>query len=1008
MAPKTDALEYVPPIAPIGGISQQAPHVRFPHQVEDASNAVFNVADGASKRPGTWFVRDITALLPGDLYRLHPIDRDEEERYGVVYGADSGTTSLLIEELGGLNLSAFVDITAAAQAYLDLNSPTADDLRLITVADSTFILNTTVPVGLTDSDAFQVDRTRPDYASLIAFTSTINYYLRTENDSLAAPKGYYQYVRGDYGYGHINLITLSGDWVSPTGFWDDSGKYPAGFRIGFRRVALAGFTGGTWTAAARTLLKTGAFTGYTHRPGDMIYVTSGTGWTAGWKRVASRDNNDQVTLESQSGLAGADNSNTACNDSDSKCRIGMEVEVSVDAVKLGLTDMHQIAAAFQSALRDQGAENACVAYVAHGTAGAMQITGPWRGDNATVYPPTAPTVAGVYDLSQASHPFDGTGNYGIYAGVGGAAPDAKDTATPESRWVRVAAPSQEEAKLDPATMPVQMKRTLTSASQTIVGNTAANPTVVNCPGHGLRSGQETYWISSNSTPVISGTKVATVIDDNHFSVPVNVSVAGTSGIFRRAAVFDVDVAPWNPRTSGDKLSNPAPSIWQDGRKIADIGFQKDRLVLAAGESVVYSQQGDIFNFFVANAANIVDSDPIDLTLSAERITKIDYLTHFKKGITLFTLAGQQFDLSATDELTASKVAATPTTNYQTRRVRPRTINEELYFTGRDGCRTQILEYRDDNADVLAQRAADVTAHVPTLLPEDVRAMAVATNTQTVVVLPDSGEALYVYRSFWAGTQKQQSAWTKYDFDPSYVIYDIVVIADRFYMLTKTANLWFLERLPVSDQPDICHYDDIDTSLFATSFAGPYIVHLDRKFYREAGTGTFGSGKTTWNLGVQTPGSTVNRVVRLDTGQEYAITGWSGTTVELAGVNLSGVNVIIGCAYDFSVTLTRPFYLDSQGRPNPSLDCTIEKLIVMHSKTGDYTVSGISSEPNTAADNKPFNVAASGGIYGLNTGSFDAAIHGDAAVLTVKISNTTARPTIITGVQWILGKAEGGR
>jgi len=67
---------------------------------------------------------------------------------------------------------------------------------------------------------------------------------------------------------------------------------------------------------------------------------------------------------------------------------------------------------------------------------------------------------------------------------------------------------------------------------TITGNTAANPTVVTtATPHGLQTGQTITISGSNSTPSINGAQVVTVISATTFSVPVNVSVAGTAGSF---------------------------------------------------------------------------------------------------------------------------------------------------------------------------------------------------------------------------------------------------------------------------------------------------------------------------------------------------------------------------------------------------------------------------------------------------------------------------------------------
>lgn len=66
-------------------------------------------------------------------------------------------------------------------------------------------------------------------------------------------------------------------------------------------------------------------------------------------------------------------------------------------------------------------------------------------------------------------------------------------------------------------------------AKTITGNTQANPTVVTAAAHGFETGDTVTIAGSNSTPTIDGDRVVTVIDANSFSVPVNVTVAGTAG-----------------------------------------------------------------------------------------------------------------------------------------------------------------------------------------------------------------------------------------------------------------------------------------------------------------------------------------------------------------------------------------------------------------------------------------------------------------------------------------------
>jgi hypothetical protein len=69
-----------------------------------------------------------------------------------------------------------------------------------------------------------------------------------------------------------------------------------------------------------------------------------------------------------------------------------------------------------------------------------------------------------------------------------------------------------------------------TAPAAITANSLANPTVVTSAAHGLPAGTTNIVIGgSNSTPTIDGARTATYVGANTFSVPVNVTVAGTSG-----------------------------------------------------------------------------------------------------------------------------------------------------------------------------------------------------------------------------------------------------------------------------------------------------------------------------------------------------------------------------------------------------------------------------------------------------------------------------------------------
>jgi hypothetical protein len=76
-------------------------------------------------------------------------------------------------------------------------------------------------------------------------------------------------------------------------------------------------------------------------------------------------------------------------------------------------------------------------------------------------------------------------------------------------------------------------------SHAISGNTVASPTVVTSVAHGLNSGDVIYIVGSNSTPTINGQRTVTVTGTDTFTVPVNVTIAGTAGEWLSTTEYNI-------------------------------------------------------------------------------------------------------------------------------------------------------------------------------------------------------------------------------------------------------------------------------------------------------------------------------------------------------------------------------------------------------------------------------------------------------------------------------------
>jgi hypothetical protein len=132
----------------------------------------------------------------------------------------------------------------------------------------------------------------------------------------------------------------------------------------------------------------------------------------------------------------------------------------------------------------------------------------------------------------------------------------------------------------------------------------ANPTVITSALHGLVSGDKIIISGSDSTPSVDGLQVATVINANTFSVPVNVTVAGTVGGFvntKVAIAGDNEAIPNRLYYSKPQQPEAVPIVnYQDighkNKRIVRILPLRDSLFILT-EDAIYRLSGDTPNNF---------------------------------------------------------------------------------------------------------------------------------------------------------------------------------------------------------------------------------------------------------------------------------------------------------------------------------------------------------------------------------------------------------------------------
>lgn len=116
----------------VNGISQQAPSLRLPSQGELSVNYSATLLDGLTPRPNTQFLAKLLEDLPSNAF-THVILRDDEEKYVLVIT----TTQIKVYDFDGVEKT----VDDISDGYLDGLTNPKEELRALTVADHTFIVN---------------------------------------------------------------------------------------------------------------------------------------------------------------------------------------------------------------------------------------------------------------------------------------------------------------------------------------------------------------------------------------------------------------------------------------------------------------------------------------------------------------------------------------------------------------------------------------------------------------------------------------------------------------------------------------------------------------------------------------------------------------------------------------------------------------------------------------------------------------------------------------------------
>ena len=288
--------------------------------------------------------------------------------------------------------------------------------------------------------------------------------------------------------------------------------------------------------------------------------------------------------------------------------------------------------------------------------------------------------------------------------------------------------------------------------------------------------------------------------------------------------FKMDMLPWAWRSCGDMNTNPTPSLV--GQTINDVFFFRNRLGFLAGENIVMSRTSKYFSLFPASVANLSDDDPIDVAVSHNRISTLKYAVPFSEELLLWSDQAQ-FVLSAQGILSPKTVELNLTTEFDVSdAARPYGIGRGVYFASPRASYTSINRYYAVQDVSSVKSAEDMSAHVPSYIPNGVFSIRGSGTENFVSVLSSNAPSkIFLYKFLYLNEEIAQQAWSHWELGSNVTVLACDSIGSTMYLLLRNQSHTWMARAHFTknsiDYPEEPYRIYVDNKLEITIPAGSY-------------------------------------------------------------------------------------------------------------------------------------------------------------------------------------------
>lgn len=455
---------------------------------------------------------------------------------------------------------------------------------------------------------------------------------------------------------------------------------------------------------------------------------------------------------------------------------------------------------------------------------------------------------------------------------------------------------------------------------------------------------------------------------------------------------------WQGRPAGDGESSPEPSFVD--QRINDVFFWRNRLGLLSGENIILSQSGEFFKFWPKSVVAAGDSDPIDVAVSHSRVSTLNHAVPFSEEMLLWS-DQTQFIMRSDGVLSTKSIKVDAATEFESSiNARPVAAGRGVYFAAPRASFTSVRRYYAV-ADVSAvKNAEDVSAHVPSYIPNGVFDLGSSTTENVVTALSAGAESrIYLYKYLYLDEQLVQQSWSHWEFGQGSRVLACDMVGAVMFLLIAAPSGLFLERLEFTQNTK-----DITQE--------PYRLHMDRKIVVPTAAITYDRDTNVSTINMASVYGASPKygnywVVEQDGRAHYAecpAGGWGVVNgrIHVPGLDLTTRTVIIGEEYVFSYTFSKFLIKVQDGSGGIKSEdvgrLQIRRAWVNYNNSGHFNVRVCGRFSYDMTGKKLGEYVL--GEEPLNTGQFRFPVGSNVERCRVVLSSNGPGPVALIGGGWI--------